>query len=65
MATKTTKKVVKPSYDSLVKLVKKYENQLAKKVKIAAVSEHDVNIYQQLFNVTNISHLPVFLPFTG
>jgi galactitol-specific phosphotransferase system IIB component len=45
------------------KLLKKYENQLAKKVTIAAVSNHDVNVYQQLFSAKNISHLPVFLPY--
>ncbi len=45
------------------RLLKKYEKQLAATVKIAAVSQHDVTLYQQLFNAANISHLPVFLPF--
>ena len=45
------------------RLLKKYENQLADKVKIAAVSNHDVNVYQQLFNAPDINHLPVFLPY--
>jgi hypothetical protein len=45
------------------RLLKKYEKQLADKVKIAAVSNHDVNVYQQLFNAPDIKHLPVFLPY--
>lgn len=45
------------------RLLKKYENQLAKKVKIAAVSDHDVTVYQQLFSAIDINHLPVFLPY--
>ena len=52
-------------YQHESKLLKKYENQLAKKVPVAAVSDHDVNMYQQLFNITNISHLPVFLPYVN
>lgn len=44
-------------------LLKKYESLLAKKVKIAAVSDQDVNVYQQLFNANDISYLPVFLPY--
>ena len=50
-------------YQHESKLLKKYENQLAKKVKIAAVSDHDVTVYQQLFNANDINHLPVFLPY--
>lgn len=46
------------------RLLKKYEKQLATKVKIAAMSQQDVKIYQQLFNAVDISQLPVFLPFT-
>jgi glycosyltransferase involved in cell wall biosynthesis len=45
------------------RLLKKYENQLAKKVGIAAVSNEDVQTYQKLFNATHIFHLPVFLPY--
>ena len=52
-------------YQHESRLLKKYETQLAKKVVIAAVSDHDVHLYQQLFNVTNISHLPVFLPYSN
>src|SRR5207344_3302865 len=29
-----------------------------------AVSEHDVNVYQQLFSAKNIDYLPVFIPHT-
>ncbi len=50
-------------YQHESRLLKNYENQLAKKVKIAAVSDHDVNVYQQLFSAPNIKHLPVFLPY--
>lgn len=52
-------------YQHESKLLKKYENQLAKKGMVAAVSDHDVDIYQQLFNAPNISHLPVFLPYVN
>ncbi|MEO6721467.1 MAG: mannosyltransferase [Ferruginibacter sp.] len=45
------------------RLLKRYEKQIAKKVKIAAVSVRDVELYQQLFEANNISHLPVFTPF--
>lgn len=45
------------------KLLKIYENKLANKVKIAAVSDHDVNVYQELFNAPDIDHLPAFLPY--
>lgn len=44
-------------------LLKKYESKLAGKVKIAAVSDHDVKVYQQLFSAPDIKHLPVFLPY--
>ena len=46
------------------RLLKKYEQHLAGKVKIAAVSEQDVQLYRQVFNATDITHLPVFLPYT-
>jgi Glycosyl transferases group 1 len=46
------------------KLLKNYEQQLADKVKIAAVSEQDVQLYRHVFNATDISLLPVFIPFT-
>jgi hypothetical protein len=50
-------------YQHESKLLKKYENQLAKKVKITPVSNNDVKVYQQLFSAPDISHLPVFLPY--
>jgi glycosyltransferase involved in cell wall biosynthesis len=46
------------------KLLKKYEMALADKVKIAALSDKDVALYQQVFNATDIAHLPVFMPYT-
>ncbi len=46
------------------KLLKVYEKQLAGHVKIAAVSEQDVQLYRQAFNAIDIIHLPVFLPYT-
>ncbi len=47
------------------RLLKKYENQLAKKVSIAAVSNQDVATYNKLFNANDIFHLPVFLPYVN
>lgn len=44
-------------------LLKKYESQLANKVRIAAVSAQDVTLYQQQFGANHIEHLPVFLPY--
>ena len=46
------------------KLLKKYEQQLSCRVKIAAVSDQDVRLYQEQFNANDIAHLPVFLPYT-
>ncbi len=51
-------------YNHESRMLKIYEKQLAGKVKIAAVSEQDVQIYRQLFNANDIAHLPVFLPYT-
>ena len=45
------------------RLLKKYENKLATKVPILALSGTDVELYQQSFGATNIKHLPVFLPY--
>ncbi len=45
------------------KLLRNYENQLSNKVKILAVSDHDVAVYKQLFKAKDIQHLPVFLPY--
>jgi hypothetical protein len=44
-------------------LLKKYENKLARKVIINAVSARDVSLYQQYFKALHIAHLPVFLPY--
>jgi Glycosyl transferases group 1 len=46
------------------RLLKKYERQLAEKVKIVAVSEQDVQLYRRVFNAVDIAQLPVFLPYT-
>jgi Glycosyl transferases group 1 len=47
------------------KLLKRYEKKLANTVTIAAVSQQDVQLYQQLFAAKNISYLPVFIPYTN
>jgi hypothetical protein len=46
------------------RLLKKYEQKLANKVKIASLSNQDVQLYREQFNATDINHLPVFLPYT-
>ena len=51
-------------YSHESRLLKKYEKQLANKVKIAAVSEQDVQLYRKVFNANDIAHLPVFVPYT-
>lgn len=51
-------------YNHESRLLKKYEQQLANKVKIAAVSEQDVELYKQEFKANDITHFPVFLPYT-
>ena len=50
-------------YNHESRLLKKYEKKLAEKVKIAALSGQDVEVYQHLFKATNIIHLPLFLPY--
>lgn len=45
-------------------LLKKYENSIAQKVPIAAVSEQDVVLYKKHFKPINIFYLPVFIPHT-
>jgi len=52
-------------YNHESRLLKKFERQLAGKVKIAAVSDHDVQLYRSAFNAGDIAHLPVFLPYTA
>lgn len=51
-------------YSHESRLLKKYEKRLADKVKIAAVSEQDVELYRKVFEATDIAHLPVFIPYT-
>ena len=46
------------------RLLKKYEKALANKATIIAVSKKDTELYQQVFNATDIHYLPVFLPYT-
>ena len=46
------------------RLLFKYEKSVARKAGFIAVSEHDVILYQQLFNAKNIHYLPVFIPHT-
>jgi glycosyltransferase involved in cell wall biosynthesis len=46
------------------KLLKKYEQGIANKATLLAVSNQDAELYQQLFNVKDIHYLPVFLPYT-
>ena len=50
-------------YNHESRLLKKYEKKLAEKVKIAALSGQDVEVYQHLFKANNIIHLPLFLPY--
>ena len=50
-------------YNHESKLLKKYEKRLAERVKIAALSGLDVEVYQHLFKAINIIHLPLFLPY--
>ena len=45
------------------KLLRKYENDLAKRTKIVAISSQDINLYQDVFGANDISHLPAFTPF--
>ncbi|HJU45201.1 MAG TPA: hypothetical protein VJ647_00380, partial [Chitinophagaceae bacterium] len=45
------------------RLLKRYEAHLAGKIPIVAVAEKDVQLYKEKFHATDISHLPVFIPF--
>jgi glycosyltransferase involved in cell wall biosynthesis len=49
-------------YESI--LLRYYEKSIADKAIFIAVSQHDVELYQQEFNVKNIHYLPVFIPYT-
>ena len=46
------------------RLLFKYEKSIANKASFIAVSNHDVTLYQQLFNAKDIYQLPVFIPHT-
>ncbi|NOT93643.1 glycosyltransferase [Ferruginibacter sp.] len=46
------------------RLLFNYEKSIANKAGFIAVSEHDVQVYQQLFNAKDIYYLPVFIPHT-
>ncbi len=46
------------------RLLKKYENTIADKVRIMAMSDLDMELYKNIFHAKDISHLPVFLPYT-
>jgi len=46
------------------RLLFQYEKSIANKASFVAVSEHDVNLYQRLFNARDIYYLPVFIPYT-
>ncbi|MES2431201.1 MAG: glycosyltransferase [Bacteroidota bacterium] len=61
---KHEKNIVKKIYFSFESmLLKKYEQIIAKKVKILTVSTNDTLIYKQTFKATDIEYLPVFLPY--
>ncbi|GAB2813849.1 glycosyltransferase family protein [Ferruginibacter profundus] len=46
------------------RLLYQYEKSIAGKAGFITVSEHDVKVYQQLFNAKDIAYLPVFIPHT-
>ena len=46
------------------RLLKKYENSIAKKTKFIAVNQKDKETYQKIFSAKDIEFLPVFLPYT-
>lgn len=55
-------KIIYYSYES--RLLKKYEQAIAGKAIIIAVSKADAEVYRQKFNAKDIHYLPVFLPYT-
>jgi len=46
------------------RLLEKYESDVASKMQIFAVSQKDVEVYQQKFKAKSIHYLPIFLPYT-
>jgi hypothetical protein len=62
---KSTGSIFKKLYYAIEsKLLYKYEKRIAQKAVILPVSEHDLSIYQRVFNADKIIHVPVFLPYT-
>lgn len=45
-------------------LLKKYEEKIASKATLVAVTAKDIQTYKSEFKVTDAKHLPVFLPYT-
>lgn len=63
--SKATGNIFKKNYYRIESfLLKKYENAIAGKCMLIAVSEKDKETYQQKFTAKNIEYLPVFLPFS-
>lgn len=61
---KSTNNFYKKIYFTLEsRLLKKYENLIAKKTKFIAVTEKDKETYQKVFSAKDVEFLPVFLPF--
>ena len=61
---KSTKNFYKKIYYILEsRLLKKYENAVARKGKFIAVNEKDKLTYQKVFSAKDVEFLPVFLPF--
>lgn len=61
---KSTNNFYKKVYFKLEsRLLKKYENTIARKAKLIAVNEKDKITYQKVFSAKEVEFLPVFLPF--
>ena len=61
---KSTTNFYKKIYFTLEsRLLKRYENAIAKKANLLAVNEKDKQVYERQFLAENIEVLPVFLPF--
>lgn len=61
---KTTRGLLKKMYFAREsRLLKKYEQSIAKKTTIISVSEADATVYRKEFGATRVFHLPVFIPF--
>ena len=62
---KTTPSLLKKIYYSIEsRLLYRYEKDIARKVAIVAVSQSDMQVYQDEFGADKIVYLPVFLPYT-